>query len=311
MRAGPKEAVIPGQKNLSILLAVDGSEHSEAAVNLIGGITWPAGTAASVLAVVPERWSLAEPTSEAHHAMAEMLVSLQQKDRATAERHTAQVADRLRAHGLSAEAQVREGRPSQVILEYAAGLSADMIVIGAKGLSAPGEFRLGSTAHKLTHYAECSVLVVRPPGRAQPLSVVLAADGSREAQRAAEFLCALSLPHWAEVTVVSVAEAQVSLSNGVRRLAADVPDVVLPALLDAAEARVTQVIECLRNCGAQARSAIRLGHPATEILAVAQEQDADLIAVGARGQTRTGPFRLGGVAQKVIKYAGCSVLVVR
>ena len=36
----------------------------------------------------------------------------------------------------------------------------------------------------------------------------------------------------------------------------------------------------------------------------------DLIAVGARGQTREKLYRLGGVAQKV-KYAECSVLVVR
>jgi nucleotide-binding universal stress UspA family protein len=87
--------------------------------------------------------------------------------------------------------------------------------------------------------------------------------------------------------------------------------VVLQTLLDAAEARVAQVIKRLRDCCAQVRSAIRLGHPATEILAVAKEQDADLIAVGARSQTRPGPFRLGGVAQKVTKYAACSVLVVR
>jgi len=59
------------------------------------------------------------------------------------------------------------------------------------------------------------------------------------------------------------------------------------------------------------RSAVRLGYAAKEILSAAQEYDADLIAIGARGQTRAEPFRLGGVAQKVVKYAPCSVLVVR
>ena len=87
-------------------------------------------------------------------------------------------------------------------------MSADLIVIGAKGLSAPDSFRLGAAAHKLAHYADCSVLVVRPPERAQLLSAILATDGSPEAQRAAEFLCTLSLPRWTEVTVVSVAEAK-------------------------------------------------------------------------------------------------------
>ena len=55
------------------------------------------------------------------------------------------------------------------------------------------------------------------------------------------------------------------------------------------------------------RSAVRFGHPAGEILAAAQEQDADLIVVGARGGTRAGPFRMGDVAQKVVKYASGSL----
>jgi nucleotide-binding universal stress UspA family protein len=254
--------------------------------------------------------------SGAQTTVAETLAGLSSLDQAAAERLAAQVADRLHGCGLSVTTEIREGRPSQVILERAAALPADLIVIGAKGLSAPGEFRLGSTAYKLVHYAECSVLVARPPEWTQPpLCTILAADGSLEAQRAAEFLCALSLPQWSEVGVVGVAEATVGIPSGSypaeRRPAAGVPEVVRRALLDAAEARVTEVVERLHDCGGQVWSAVRLGHPAEEILATAQAQDADLIVVGARGQTRAEPFRLGGVAQKVVKYASCSVLVVR
>jgi nucleotide-binding universal stress UspA family protein len=71
------------------------------------------------------------------------------------------------------------------------------------------------------------------------------------------------------------------------------------------------MMQSLCECGAHVRSTVRFGHPADEILATAQEQDADLIVVGARGRTRAGPFRMGDVAQKVVKYASCSVLVVR
>ena len=177
---------------------------------------------------------------------------------------------------------------------------------GAKRLSAPDEFRLGATAHKLAYYADCSVLVVRPPERAQIVSAILATDGSPEARRAAEFLCHLSLPRWTEVTVVSVAEVQGGL----------LPDTGLPGslrriLFDAAKACADEMMQSLCNCGAYVRSTVRFGHPADEILSAAQEQDADLIVVGARGRTRTGPFRMGDVAQKVVKYASCSVLVVR
>ena len=224
------------QKGLKVLLAVDGSDHSEAAVTLTAGITWPAGTIAHVLAVVSERWLLSGLSPEAQSVLVETLEGVRQADCAAAEWIVGHVSDRLQAYGLTVEAEFREGRPSEVILDRAAELAADLLVIGAKGLGAPGEFRLGSTAHKLAHYAECSVLVARPTERAQPVSIILAADGSIEAQRAAEFLYTLSFPDWAEVTVVSVAEARVGLPAGnepaERRLVADVPEAVRRALLE-------------------------------------------------------------------------------
>jgi universal stress protein A len=67
----------------------------------------------------------------------------------------------------------------------------------------------------------------------------------------------------------------------------------------------------LRDCGAQVGGGVRIGHPADEILSAARDQEADMIIVGARGRTSATCFRLGGVAQKVVRYAPCSVLVVR
>jgi len=299
------------EKRFKIMLAVDGSLHSQVAVQLVAGITWPPRTIIHVLAVAPDRWSFQDLSPEAQSVVAETLAQVRQLEWAAAVRLTRQTAEQLEEGGLTVEREIQEGHPSEMILQRAAELPADLIVIGAKGLCAPGEFRLGSTAHKLAHYADCSVLVVRPPERAQPFSVLLAADGSREAQQAADLLCALSLPAWAEVMVVSVAEAQAGLANGERRVVAEMPEAVRRALLDAAEARAGEVVERLCDCGAHVQNAIRFGHPAKEILSAAQEHDADLIVVGARGQTRQELYRLGGVAQKVVKYAECSVLVVR
>jgi len=303
------------QKGLMVLLAIDGSVHSEAAVKLTAGITFPAGTIAHVLAVVPERWLLSHLNWEAKRMLVETMDVVHQADYAAADRLAMQVSNRLQTNDLTVDSEVRDGRPSEVILNRAVELAADLLVIGAKGLSAPVEFRLGSTAHKLAHYAKCSVLVARPAEHAQPSRIILAADGSIEAQRAAEFLCRLALPEWAEVTVVSVAEMNASLpaGNGTteQNLVADVPEAVRRALIDAAEGHISEAGVCLRESSAQVRSDIRFGHPAEEILNAAREHDADLIVIGARGQTRAEPFQLGGVAQKVVKYAQCSVLVVR
>jgi nucleotide-binding universal stress UspA family protein len=54
----------------------------------------------------------------------------------------------------------------------------------------------------------------------------------------------------------------------------------------------------------------RVGHPAQEVLAAIEAHAPDLVVLGARGLDEA-PFGLGGVAQKVTRYAGCPVLVAR
>ena len=52
------------------------------------------------------------------------------------------------------------------------------------------------------------------------------------------------------------------------------------------------------------------GSTAKELLKIAQDFGATLIVVGDRGQ-RVADLLLGGVAQKVLRDADCSVLLVR
>ena len=308
---------------LNILLAIDGSKYSAAAVRLADRIAWPSGTSVRVLAVAPERLPLGHVSQETQSMIDEALANIRQQEWAAAEMLATLAANKLHAGGLIVETKVCEGRPAEMILERATPQATDLIVIGAKGLSAPGEFLLGSTAHKLVHYAGCSVLVARPLGQTQHLRTLLAADGSLEAQRAAEFLCAHLPSHWVAVTVVGVAEAKVdfpsdldqagrsSTANSSVSFRASLPEAVRQVYLDVAETRAREITAYLQGCHRQTQSVVRFGHPAAEILSVAQEQDTDLIVVGACDQTRANPFLLGSVAQKVVKYAPCSVLVVR
>ena len=56
---------------------------------------------------------------------------------------------------------------------------------------------------------------------------------------------------------------------------------------------------------------VREGDPAHTILDVADEQKADLIVVGARGNTGHRRFMLGSVAGKLSQHAQTSLLIVR
>jgi nucleotide-binding universal stress UspA family protein len=298
-------------KPFKVLLANDGSAHSDAAAQLVTQMDWPATATFEVLAVAAARWPIFGLSVEAQRVLEETANKVQRIELASAERIAARTAADLVGHGLKAAANVRCGRPPQTILERAGEMEADLIIVGARGLSAPGEFHLGSTAHQLASYADQPVLIVRPPLQQQPLSVILAADGSPEAQHAAAFLCQLPLPNWAEVTIVSVVEAEVALPAGIPEQILDMPAPVRQALLDAAEADALGAAACLHGCAADVQHSLRIGRPAEEILAAASEYDADLIVLGARGRTRAAKSHLGGVAQKVVKYAPCSVLIVR
>lgn len=56
---------------------------------------------------------------------------------------------------------------------------------------------------------------------------------------------------------------------------------------------------------------VRLGSPADEILQLAEEIGAHLILVGSHGRTGLKRMLMGSVSEKVVREAGCPVLVVR
>jgi nucleotide-binding universal stress UspA family protein len=66
-----------------------------------------------------------------------------------------------------------------------------------------------------------------------------------------------------------------------------------------------------REAGFAVEKHVREGDPAHVIIDVASEQQADLIAVGARGTTGVRRFMLGSVASKLAHHAPSSLLIVR
>jgi len=56
---------------------------------------------------------------------------------------------------------------------------------------------------------------------------------------------------------------------------------------------------------------LKEGDAVAEILAVAEEWDCSLIALGAHGRTGLGRLLMGSVAEQVVRRAACPVLTVR
>jgi nucleotide-binding universal stress UspA family protein len=149
---------------MKILLAVDGSPHSQDVVDEVARRPWPAKSTIRVLSVVQP---YAPPATEVVLAGA-TLDDMRQQQTSEAERLIARAADALKKAGVSTETVIREGDPRSAIVDEANECAADLIVMGSHGRTGLSRWILGSVAQAVVGHAHCSVEVVRRPKAREP-----------------------------------------------------------------------------------------------------------------------------------------------
>jgi universal stress protein A len=138
---------------MRILLAVDGSAPSDAAVRVVARSPWPEDAMVRVLAVaVP-----VAPASELAFAVPELEHDAEQE----ANRAADAASRLLAASGLSVETKVRLGPAPDEILDEAREWPADLVVVGSHGRTGVRRLILGSVAEYVVRHAPCSVMVAR------------------------------------------------------------------------------------------------------------------------------------------------------
>src|SRR5690242_7018931 len=80
-----KEVGMIEAQRKKLILAVDGSPHSNAAIELVAGLDWPGGTAVHVLAVAPELWSPRDLDAEEARVVRETLARIRRRNQAAAQ----------------------------------------------------------------------------------------------------------------------------------------------------------------------------------------------------------------------------------
>ncbi len=80
------------------------------------------------------------------------------------------LAQKTISAGVKTEYTQLSGTPGQVICELADEWSADLIVVGSRGLKGLNEMLVGSVSNYVTHHAPCSVLIMREPFEVEPES---------------------------------------------------------------------------------------------------------------------------------------------
>jgi nucleotide-binding universal stress UspA family protein len=146
---------------MRVLLAVDGSPYSDAAVNEVASRLWPKDAEVRVitayelpLAPAPETWALPPDYFE----------KLDQAAREHAKSVEHVVVRKLATSldpSIKVTGNILPGSPRSIILEEAERWKADLIVVGSHGYGAWHRFLLGSVSQAIVSHAKCSVEVVR------------------------------------------------------------------------------------------------------------------------------------------------------
>lgn len=145
---------------MKILLAVDGSACSDAAVHEVARRPWPVGSEVRVISVAQFLGPMPEPLVLPPHIYEEMEKDARQQASGVIERAVATLCE-SQGQKLQVTTKVILDSPKDAIIEEAEGWGADLIMVGAHGYRGYERFLLGSVSQAVAAQARCSVEIVR------------------------------------------------------------------------------------------------------------------------------------------------------
>ncbi|MET9550137.1 universal stress protein [Streptomyces sp. NPDC006627] len=229
--------------------------------------------------------------------------------RKMADQLVAEAVERARATAPEVDVShaVVTGEPLTVL--EAQSRTAELIVVGSRGMGGFVGLMVGSTAVHLAAHGRCPVLVVRE----QPMAdgaVVVGVDGSAASERAVDFAFAeaelrkaplVALHAWTTWNAPMPAPRDTSApyANPPGALAAE-EECLLSEALAGHRTRYPDVVVEDKAVRGRTREAL-----------IDASRSAQLLVVGARGRGGFTGLLLGSVSQAMLHHAHCPVAVVR
>jgi nucleotide-binding universal stress UspA family protein len=216
---------------------------------------------------------------------------------------------------LASKIVVVEGDPQVAVTREAARLRIDLIVMRSRRRPVRAAL-LGSTAESICRTAPCPVLVThsseaewagRTTNNIGFKRVLIAYDFSTDSELALSYGLSLAQEYQAELHIIHVLPS---------RVRAEAPEIAympigIEASFNEAAGRLNSALPVEPHLWCAIKQAVREGHPYREILAYAEDQEIDLICMGASG-TGFGMHALfGSNADRVLRQAPCPILIAR
>ncbi len=276
-----------------IVVGADGSDHGKAAIRWAAEAALAYELPLTVLFARPDAAGvpqlLAEPTGVLGESVAEAEI------------------DRP---GLVVRALQMPDSPVKSLLT--AGETADVLVLGSRGVGGFRGLLLGSTTLNVAPYVECPVVVVHArtedeadgesqEGEGNPGQVVLGYDGSTAANRAAAFAFRHAEALGCGVVVVTVEPKAIDPESKEVN-----PTAALPGS-DTGAFHSPVIVTAESFPDVPVSFVAGVGRPA-EVL-IAEAKGANLLVVGSRGAGGFAKLVMGSVSQKVVAHATCPVAI--
>ncbi len=303
-----------------VLFAYDGSTCADAAMHDLESAGLPNDTECVVLTVA-DVW-LPSERSEEESVVTSLDPLVQARVLAIRQRAEFKVAEaasiaRLGAHmvnsifpGWKVADEAVADSPGWGILNKVDSWPADLVVVGAHGMSAAERILIGSVSRKVLNHATCSVRIARSSvnNHTSP-RLVIGFDGSADANIAVQEVGRRVWPEKTQVRLVTAVDDTIRTAIAARivKLEQWVTDDHHVWLSRRAESAVEQ----LRSARLETTCLITEGEPRRVLLETAEKWGAHCIFVGATGLRGLRRLLIGSVSSGVANAAACSVEVVR
>lgn len=295
-----------------IVVPLDGSQLSHAALPLARGLAEQTGAPVTLLSVMdPPRDFYVPPRDGEWTTYSASDIN-----------HLADEENRLQGYlnqikstfpDQTVHTSIRLGNAAEQILDEAESIRNSVVVMASHGRSGLGRSLLGSVASRVVRGGAVPVFVIRASedskaeyGSVPINKVAIPLDGSLIAEQA---LAAVHREFGSSVEYV-LARVIEPVAPG----QAYAPETIAEydrMARENAERYLADVAERLKDDGARVAYQVRADTAANGIIAVATEVQADVIAMTTHGRTGIGRFLIGSVAERVLHQAEQPVMMVR
>ena len=291
-----------------ILVPLDGSELAEAALPYAEELAGRLGSEVILIHVY-------ESADEKHHRMHELYI---QKMVEATKRG---VKSRL-GKGQDKEAVVKSallvGHPAEQIVDYAEEEDIGLILMVTHGRSGIRRWVLGNVASKVATATKRPVALIRAAEGKKARKkvaigrVLLPLDGSKESEVAVPLIEELAAKLETEVVLLHVI-APTYFAYSIPGESVEMPFTAedMKQHKEKAEHYLATVVSAFKQKGINVRSEVIVGTAAEEILSLADEIQADMVAMSTHGRSGIRRWAFGSIADKVLHAANTPVLLIR